>query len=77
MTHSILRMALFGAGVLTLGLALAMPPVFAVEEMREFNDGGKKAGKTKSCPKGTRFSEKKARLRQDELRHRAGVEQRH
>ena len=59
MAHSILRMALFGAGVLTLGLALAMPPVFAVEEMREFNDGGRKAGKTKSCPKGARYSEKK------------------
>jgi len=53
-------MALFGAGSLALGLALAMPPVFAVEEMREFNDdGGKKASKTKSCPKGTRFSERK------------------
>ena len=52
-------MALFGAGVLTLGLALAMPPVFAVEEMREFNDGGKKAGKAKSCSKGARYSEKK------------------
>jgi tetratricopeptide (TPR) repeat protein len=59
MAHSILRLTLFGAGVLALGLALAMPPVFAVEEMREFNDGGKKAGKTKSCPKGTRFSERK------------------
>jgi tetratricopeptide (TPR) repeat protein len=60
MAHSILRMALFGAGSLALGLALAMPPVFAVEEMREFNDdGGKKASKTKSCPKGTRFSERK------------------
>jgi tetratricopeptide (TPR) repeat protein len=60
MAHSILRMALFGAGALTLGLALALPPAFAVEEMREFNDGGgKKAGKIKSCPKGTRFSERK------------------
>lgn len=60
MAHSILRMALFGAGSLALGLALAMPPVFAVEEMREFNDdGGKKASKSKSCPKGARYSEKK------------------
>ncbi|HEU0018049.1 MAG TPA: tetratricopeptide repeat protein [Methyloceanibacter sp.] len=61
MAHSILRMALFGAAALALGLALAVPPVFAVEEMREFNDGGgkKKAGKAKSCPKGTRFSERK------------------
>ena len=32
---------------------------FAVEEMREFNDGGKKAGRPKSCPKGARYSEKK------------------
>lgn len=61
MAHSILRMALFGAAALALGLALAVPPVFAVEEMREFNDGGgkQKAGKAKSCPKGTRFSERK------------------
>jgi tetratricopeptide (TPR) repeat protein len=59
MAHSILRMALFGAGALTLGLALSMPPVFAVEEMREFNDSGKKAGNAKSCPKGARYSEKK------------------
>lgn len=36
-----------------------LPPAFAVEEMREFNDGGKKAGRTKSCPKGARYSEKK------------------
>ena len=27
--------------------------------MREFNDDGKKAGRTKSCPKGARYSEKK------------------
>jgi tetratricopeptide (TPR) repeat protein len=59
MAHSILRVALFGAGILTLGLSLVLPPAFAVEEMREFNDSGKKAGKTKSCPKGTRFSERK------------------
>ena len=59
MALTIAQKALFGAGVLLLGLALTMPPVFAVEEMREFNDGGKKAGKTKSCPKGTRFSERK------------------
>ena len=38
---------------------MALPPAFAVEEMREFNDGGKKAGRTKSCPKGARYSEKK------------------
>ena len=44
---------------LALGLAWRMPQVFAVEEMRDFNGGGKKAGKAKSCPKGARFSEKK------------------
>jgi tetratricopeptide (TPR) repeat protein len=59
MAQSIGRMAVFGAAALLLGLALAMPPAFAVEEMREFNDGGRKAGKTKSCPKGARYSEKK------------------
>ena len=53
------RRLAFGAAALTLGLALALPPAFAVEEMREFNDGGKKAGRTKSCPKGARYSEKK------------------
>jgi tetratricopeptide (TPR) repeat protein len=52
-------MLVFGAAALTFGLALVLPPAFAVEEMREFNDSGKKAGKTKSCPKGTRFSERK------------------
>jgi tetratricopeptide (TPR) repeat protein len=59
MAQSIGRMILFGAAALVLGLALAMQPVFAVEEMREFNDGGKKAGKTKACPKGARYSERK------------------
>jgi hypothetical protein len=60
MAQSMARTAFLSAAVLTLGLALAMPHVFAVEEMREFNDGGgKKASKTKSCPKGTRFSERK------------------
>ena len=52
-------MLVFGATALTLGLVLVLPPAFAVEEMREFNDGGKKAGRTKSCPKGARYSEKK------------------
>jgi tetratricopeptide (TPR) repeat protein len=52
-------MLVFGAAALTFGLVLVLPPAFAVEEMREFNDSGKKAGKTKSCPKGTRFSERK------------------
>lgn len=52
-------MPAFGAAAVLLALALALPPAYAVEEMREFNDGGKKAAKTKSCPQGTRFSEKK------------------
>ena len=59
MARLIPRMLVFGAAALTLGLALVLPPAFAVEEMREFNDGGKKAGRTKSCPKGARYSEKK------------------
>ena len=64
-------------GVLTLGLALALPPAFAVEEMREFNDGGKKAGKAKSCPKGARYSEKKRGCVKTSCGRRASVEQRH
>ena len=58
MARLIPRMLVFGAAALTLGLALVLP-AFAVEEMREFNDGGKKAGRTKSCPKGARYSDKK------------------
>jgi tetratricopeptide (TPR) repeat protein len=58
MSHSMTRTALLGIAALLAGIALAMPS-FAVEEMRTFNDSGKKAGKTKSCPKGTRFSERK------------------
>ena len=49
-------MLVFGAAALAFGLALVLPAAFAVEEMREFNDdGGKKAAKTKSCPKGARI----------------------
>jgi tetratricopeptide (TPR) repeat protein len=59
MAQSIARIALFGAAALLLGLALALPPAFAVEEMREFNKDDAKGGKTKSCPKGARYSEKK------------------
>jgi hypothetical protein len=58
MSHSMTRTALLGIAALLAGIALAMPS-FAVEEMRTFNDSGTKAGKTKSCPKGTRFSERK------------------
>jgi tetratricopeptide (TPR) repeat protein len=52
-------MTVFGAAAVLLGLALTMPPVFAVEDTQEFNDGGKKAGKTKNCPKGARYSQRK------------------
>jgi tetratricopeptide (TPR) repeat protein len=73
MAHSILRIALFGAGVLTLGLALAVPHAFAVEEMREFNDdGGKKAGKTKSCPKDACIDGRSAALSDEDLYLAAG-----
>jgi tetratricopeptide (TPR) repeat protein len=55
-------LSLFAVLALLAGLIVAMPQTFAVEEMREFNgsDSGKKAGKLKACPKGTKFSEKKA-----------------
>jgi tetratricopeptide (TPR) repeat protein len=49
----------FGALAALIALASAMPQAVAVEEMRQFNDDGKKASKTKSCPSGQRFSEKK------------------
>ena len=49
----------FGALAVLIALASAMPQAVAVEEMRQFNDDGKKAGKTKSCPSGQRYSEKK------------------
>jgi tetratricopeptide (TPR) repeat protein len=49
----------FGALAALIALASAMPQAVAVEEMRQFNDDGKKAGKTKSCPSGQRYSEKK------------------
>jgi hypothetical protein len=50
----------FGALAGLIALASAMPRAHAVEEMRQFNkDEGKKAGNTKSCPSGQRYSEKK------------------
>ena len=49
----------FGALAVLIALASAMPQAVAVEEMRQFNDDGKKASKTKSCPSGQRYSEKK------------------
>jgi tetratricopeptide (TPR) repeat protein len=52
--------SLFALLALLVGLILAVPQSLAVEDMREFNgDGGKKAGKVKACPKGSKFSEKK------------------
>lgn len=49
--------ALFAILALLAGLLLVVPPSFAVEEMRDFG-GGKKAG-NKSCPKGTKYSQRK------------------
>ena len=41
-------------------LAQIAPPAMAVEEMRQFNkDDDVKTGKTKACPKGERYSERK------------------
>ena len=51
----------FGALAVLIALASAMPQAVAVEEMRQFNDDSKKASKTKSCPSGQRYSEKKHR----------------
>ena len=49
----------FGVLAVLIALASAMPQAVAVEEMRQFNDDSKKASKTKSCPSGQRYSEKK------------------
>ena len=53
-----LRHVRLGAVAVLLALAVAMPQAGAVEEMRTFN-GGKKSSKSKSCPKGKRYSQKK------------------
>lgn len=45
-----------GAGAILLGLALAVPQAFAVEDTDD-SGGGAKA--SKSCPSGKRYSEKK------------------
>lgn len=55
MARSIGRRTTLGAGAILLGLALAMPPAFAVEDTDD--SGGAKA--SKSCPSGKRYSEKK------------------
>ena len=49
----------FGALAVLIALASVMQQAVAVEEMRQFNDDGEKAGNTKSCPSGQRYSEKK------------------
>jgi tetratricopeptide (TPR) repeat protein len=51
--------ALLAALVVLLGLILVVPRALAVEEMRQFNKDDTKDGKTKNCPKGERFSQKK------------------
>ena len=51
--------SLFALLALLAGIIVAVPQAFAVEEMRDFTGSGKKTSKTKSCPKGTKFSEKK------------------
>jgi tetratricopeptide (TPR) repeat protein len=59
MARSLGQTIAFGTLIVLIALASAMPQAVAVEEMRQFNDDGKKASKTKSCPSGQRFSEKK------------------
>ena len=59
MTRSFGQTIVFGALAVLIALASTMPRAVAVEEMRQFNDDGKKASKTKSCPSGQRYSEKK------------------
>jgi len=55
MARSIGSLMALGAGVILLGLALAVPQAFAVEDTDA--SGSTKSGK--SCPKGARYSEKK------------------
>ena len=60
MARSFRRTIGFGALAALIALASAMPRAVAVEEMRQFNkDDGKKAGTTRTCPSGQRYSEKK------------------
>ena len=51
--------ALIAALAVLVGLVLAVPPAHAVEEMRQFNKDDTKTGRTKACPKGERYSERK------------------
>ena len=60
MARSLGQLIGFGALAALIAIASSMPRAVAVEEMRQFNkDDGKKAGDTKSCPSGQRYSEKK------------------
>jgi hypothetical protein len=72
MARSLGQTIAFGTLIVLIALASAMPQAVAVEEMRQFNDDGKKASKTKSCPSGQRFSEKKRGC----VRTSCGMEQR-
>jgi len=51
--------ALFAALAVLVGFVLAVPRAHAVEEMRQFNKDDTKTGRTKACPKGERYSERK------------------
>jgi tetratricopeptide (TPR) repeat protein len=51
--------AFFAALAVLVGLVLTVPPAHAVEEMRQFNKHDTKTGRTKACPKGERYSERK------------------
>src|SRR5262249_39354276 len=52
--------ALLASFAVAFTLAQIAPPAMAVEEMRQFNkDDDVKTGKTKVCPKGERYSERK------------------
>ena len=51
--------ALLAALAVLVGLVLAVPRAHAVEEMRQFNKDDTKTGRTKACPKGERYSERK------------------
>ena len=72
MARSIGFRTALGAGAILLGLALALPRAFAVEDTDD--SSGTKA--SKSCPSGKRYSEKKHGCVKHELRNRANLEQR-
>src|SRR6476660_4133460 len=53
------RSTLLAASAVLLGLTVIVPRAFGVEEMRQFNKDDTKTSKTKNCPRGTAYSEKK------------------